>query len=279
MTKLIQAQNLSIGWLNALEYLLFSGGKDLNLVVEIERIDQENTHVRQLLDDFLARQRERKGKDFYPVVTVANTLFPQALYNPQRGEKARPFLYEKAEQSFEITRRLQANCYGTYFQRMIAWSGKQRKVNQLETIIQRLHSGLKRSNPLSSAYEIGLSDVEEMDTNTEEIRIYQPGKDGRIIGFPCLSHISLTLDKRKLHLTALYRNQYFIQKAYGNFLGLSRLLSFLSQEIGCEPGQLVCIASHADAEVKLGRAIITSLLRQCKSSTVFTQRELFERNK
>ena len=270
MTKLIQAPNLSTGWIDALEHLLLYGGKDTNVIVEIEHIGVEDTRIRQLLDSFLAELSEYKKKEkIFPVTTVANTLFPQALYHPERGEKARSFLYETSKESFVIKQRLPANRYGTYFQRMIAWSTQHGEINQIETIIQKLRAGLCRPNPLSSVYEIGLTDVKESDADAsgcEEARIYQPGSDRRLMGFPCLSHISFTLFKRRLHLTALYRNQHFIRKAYGNFLGLSYLLSFLCYEVGCEPGELVCIASHADAEFQLGKCAITALIQQCKPS-------------
>jgi thymidylate synthase len=266
MTKLIQARNLSLAWLAGLEHLLNCGGKDINVVVEIEQAGEEDLHIRQQLDNFLAERSIHKGKEFFPVATVANTLFPQVFYQPHRGNEARSFLYQMHEQSFSVTQRHQANYYGTYFHRMVAWEGRHRNVNQLEPIIHRLREASGRSNPLSSAYEIGISEVEEgklEEAPTEEIRIYQPGSDGRIMGFPCLSHISLTLFKGQLHLTALYRNQHFIRKAYGNYLGLSRLLLFLCQEIGCEPGGIVCIASHADAELSIGKRFIIALVQQC----------------
>ena len=268
MTKFIHTQNLSLAWVTALEHLLVCGGKDTNVIMEIEQVDEEDIRIRQLLDDFLHERSMHTGHDFFPVTTVANTLFPQAFYEPRRGEGARAFLYQMYKQSFAIAQRLQANHYGTYFQRMVAWPTKDENVNQLESIINRLRKGLNRPNPLSSAYEIGISDVGETDLDTpetEEIRIYQPGRDGRLMGFPCLSHISLTLFKRRLHLTALYRNQHFIRKAYGNYVGLSRLSRFLCQEVGCEPGELMCIASHADAELSLGKRSIILLAQRCKS--------------
>ena len=269
VTKLLQAQNLSLAWLAGIEHLLKCGGKDINVIVEIEQVDKEDSRIRQLLDDFLAERSTHKEVELFPVTTVANTLFPQAFYHPQRGDEARSFLYKKHEQSFAVTKQHPANRHGTYFQRMVAWPGKHRNINQLEVIIYRLRKALSRSNPLSSAYEIGVSNVEEGEPDraqTEEIRIYQPGSDGRIMGFPCLSHISLTLFKSQLHLTALYRNQHFIRKAYGNYLGLSRLLLFLCQEIGCEPGRIACVASHADAELVLGKRAITTFVENCRSA-------------
>ena len=60
--------------------------------------------------------------------------------------------------------------------------------------------------------------------------------------------MDLTLHDGRLHCLAVYRHQYFIEKAYGNMLGLSALLHFLCQQSGYEPGELVVHATMADAQ-------------------------------
>ena len=47
---------------------------------------------------------------------------------------------------------------------------------------------------------------------------------------------------------AVYRHQYLITKAYGNLVGLSRLMHFLCEQTGAECGELVVHATLADAE-------------------------------
>lgn len=49
-------------------------------------------------------------------------------------------------------------------------------------------------------------------------------------------------------MAATYRHQYLVTKAYGNLLGLSRLLGFLAQQTGFEVGELMVNATFADAE-------------------------------
>ena len=44
------------------------------------------------------------------------------------------------------------------------------------------------------------------------------------MGFPCLSHVSLSLQKGVVHMTAIYRNHEFIKRGYGNYVGLGRVL-------------------------------------------------------
>jgi hypothetical protein len=49
-------------------------------------------------------------------------------------------------------------------------------------------------------------------------------------------------------MTALYRNHYFVSRAYGNYLGLGWLLKFISSATGREPGELLCVSSLAKLE-------------------------------
>lgn len=269
--KSISGQNLSLGWLNALEYLLDCGGKATHLHIVIEDIREENIEIRSLLDKF------SESKSIYPVSTVANTIFPAALYYPHnanlRGSKAREHLYQMYRQGNKVRRRYRANKFGTYFNRMIDWPGGEKTVNQLERIISRLQTNRSRHNPLSSNYELSLGGSEEyfVQDNTADIQIRLPSTDTGIMGFPCLSHISLVLDKDRLSMTALYRNQHFIRKAYGNYLGLSRLLGFICQEVGCEAGEFVCIASHADAEFNQGKRDILKLCKDAREAAQHAQ--------
>jgi hypothetical protein len=46
-------------------------------------------------------------------------------------------------------------------------------------------------------------------------------------------------------MTAYYRSHYFIERAYGNYLGLSRLQAFIAEAAGISPGPLICISGHA----------------------------------
>ncbi len=265
--KTIQEHNLSLAWLAALEYLCACGGKTANLIVGIERVDEEEIVIRQLFDKFIERKIERKK--LYPISTVANTIFPWALYHPRLGSMARQHLYKMFRQGYSVERRYHANNRGTYFQRMIAWPAKGGEVNQLENVIKRLRSELARINPFSSIYELSIGEPEEYieQEGIADIQVYLPGYDTRTMGFPCLSHICLTFHKGRIDMTALYRNQYFISKAYGNYLGLSRLLRFICQEVDCEAGELVCIASHADAELLgIGKRDILTLVEECREA-------------
>ena len=257
MAHLVKEQNLSLAWLKSMEILRDSGGKAVHLCVAVETPGIENAGIRNILDAELAR------KNHYPIATVANTIFLSSLYRPEKlGNKAETHFYEGVAENRNIARRLRANQDGRYIDRMVEWNGPKGTVNQLKTMVRILKNELANSNTKSSRYEMAFIEPDDYYTGGGDLRIQQPDKDTKITGFPCLSHISFTLDHRKLNLAAIYRNQYFFQKAYGNYMGLSGLMRFLCIESGCEMGELLCIATHADAE--LGVKKLNGLIEACR---------------
>jgi hypothetical protein len=266
LASTIYGPNLSHAWLATIEHLLAVGGKAVNLITVIESSAYEDIRVRRNIDAFLSARRSRST---WPVSTVANTIFPASLYLPRLGKTAREHLYAMHKEGDTIRRRLPANRFGNYFDRLIAWPGQEGTLNQLEHVIRRLGTGNQR-NPLSSAYELALSAPEIDAASATDLRIYMPDRDKSPIGFPCLSHISLTSVDGTLHMTAMYRNQHFLRKAYGNYVGLSELLKFLAHESDSQAGELVCIATHADAEIGSGRGFgkrdVRTLINDCRQA-------------
>jgi hypothetical protein len=122
-------------------------------------------------------------------------------------------------------RRTTRNHYGTYFSRMIAYSGLRGEtphtVNQIEHILGRWnHRKTKATRPRASELQIACFD---------------PAKDhtGQALrGFPCLQQVSLAYEGDKLALSAYYPTQYIFDRGYGNYLGLYRLGLFLAHEMG-----------------------------------------------
>lgn len=264
MAIMVSERNLSLAWLAAVEHLLAGGGRDVNLSVAIERPGEEDPTIRNALDALLAERRSSS------VATVATTIFPEGLYHPRLGEGARRHLYAMYEEGWPVIQRHPSNRSGTYFRRLTAWPGRAGLVNQIERTVQRLRNQLGHRGTLSSVYEVGISDPEDDEPTSADLRVYDPGHDTQLRGFPCLSHVSLTLVDRRLHMTALYRNQHFVRKAYGNYVGLSRLLFFLCKEASCEPGELLCVATHADAEINgggFGRHELAGLVELCRTGS------------
>lgn len=252
----ITDNNLSHAWRDALRALIAEGGKTVHLAVAIARpLDAEDEHIRAMLDAFLD-ERRRAGTKLWPVSTVANTIFPAAFYRRDR-ENARARLYELHEKAQRLQRRLDSD---SYFNRLVAYPGPDGKpFNQLEYIVDRLIKQRKpreRGGAMSSAYEVGLT------TPGGDLRVQAPGRDRNIMSFPCLSQISFTLDGDVVNLAALYRNQYFVTRAYGNYLGLARIGDFIAHEVGARLGEVLCLATHADAQFdSLGKGRVEHLLR------------------
>ena len=72
---------------------------------------------------------------------------------------------------------------------------------------------------------------------------------------------SFQLDGSHLHMVAHYRSQYMIQRAYGNYLGLGRLLAYVAENAGIEPGELMVVAGYAQIDSN-GRRQLSRLLRR-----------------
>lgn len=183
--------------------------------------------------------------------TVANTVFPVALAS-QRPASALYDVYRT--RAFPVLRRIPQNKRGTYFLRMIERKSRdareQQEWNPLEEMLDKMRAELRRGHhALRCAYELA---------------VYDPAEDARVrMGFPCLSHVSIKMDPAAhlVHLTALYRNQRYIERAYGNFLGLARLQAFIAREAGLEVGELVCHATHAQID-HLGTHAVQELLQK-----------------
>jgi hypothetical protein len=260
----IARENLSLAWNAGLQQLVEHGGKAVHLAVAIERpLDPEDETVRATLDAFI-EERRQAGKKIWPVSTVANTMFPSAFYRPDR-DGARDRLYELHAKAQRMQQRMRDP--ENYFNRLVAYPGPDgAPVNQLEYIVDRLtkqRKPRKRGGPLSSAYEIGLSTPPGGD-----LRVQAPGRDRKVMSFPCLSQISFTLEGDRLNLAALYRNQYFATRAYGNYLGLARIGHFIANEVGAELGEVLCVATHADAQFgDLGKGRIEQLARALRAAT------------
>jgi thymidylate synthase len=55
---------------------------------------------------------------------------------------------------------------------------------------------------------------------------------------------SFQLDHNHLHLVAHYRSQYLVQRGYGNYLGLGRLLGYVAEATGLLAGELMVVAGY-----------------------------------
>jgi len=278
MAYLIESENPAEAWLAAMRLMLDGDGKAVNLSVVFPGAASDNSPVRDEIDRFITEHDIRYHGDLLLVTTVANTIFPSALYHPHLGKDAAPRLYENYELSMRMHRRRKGD-KETYFNRLVAYpvgrSSDDRDArlnpdgtfNQLAYYIERLAKQRKTLHR-SSSYELGISHPFD-----GELRVQAPYKDKKMGSFPCLSHISLTLVGDSVHMSAMYRNQTFITRALGNYIGLANLLRCIATETGTQPGELHVIATHADAETELGTRAVRGLVERCAKLTIADGRD------
>jgi thymidylate synthase len=264
MALFVEGPNVSAAWVEGLELLLGDHGEAVNFTVTIADPTSEEPAVRSVVDTFIDDRRSTR-KSIQRVSTVANTIFPAALYVERLGEGAEQHLYDLECRSRAVIHRHRGNARGTYFERMVAWPGQDgHTFNQLDQAITRLRGLREREVHRGNQFEIGLASPSD---ESIALPVVVPGRDRQIIGFPCLSHVSLSLQKGVVHMAALYRNHEFLERAYGNYVGLGQLLRFVAQQSGWPAGELTCIS----ASVTLGnfsRSTVAGLLANCREAQV-----------
>ncbi|WP_456790172.1 hypothetical protein [Bradyrhizobium sp. USDA 4472] len=202
-----------------------------NVLIDIEDPLAETDADREaikLVDKFLIENTETG----YPVRTVANTIFPQSLYE-DHGAPTFYDIYLK-----KVFPRLKRNPqdWGRYFERMIAYPVVDDVDNLLERLILKMKRNVDNGRPFRNIYELP---------------IYNPVKDaeGRPRGGQCLSYLSFKLDgEQRLLLTAVYRNHFYTEKLLGNLIGLGWLMRYVAERVGVAVGSLSILSTHAQVD-------------------------------
>lgn len=265
MSRYIEpAESLSEAWLTTLEQVHAAGGYAVNVMSTVTSpLAAEDPMIRKAIDDLLV-DGHRVGTRVQEVETVAGTIFPRDLYadpgiaySPDLDgatkvslDAAAADLYEAYLDMLPVLRTDTANARGTYFGRMVSWPGKTGGGrNQLADRVTTLRRALDLNQAKRNLEDIVVGGEGEglLDGDPAGVQVYA-ASDRRSRGFPCLVHIDLTVFDGRLSMAAVYRHQYLLTKAYGNLLGLSRLLNFLAQQSGYEVGELVVHATMADCE-------------------------------
>ncbi|WP_437486758.1 hypothetical protein WME75_04430 [Sorangium sp. So ce1014] len=256
--KLIQGTTLAQSWLDACEHLLAQPGwVDTTVVLHIKepaRVRRHDKAVAEALDAFLI------AHDQYNSHTVAETIFPGYEY-VHRGLDG---VYKSYPDEIfpRIKDHPQFRHWGTYAHRLLRRTDcNGREYNPLAELIKKM----RQKNPVRASYEVGLGFGFDLAT-------YDDDEDrGSRLGGPCLSHLSFKLIGGKVHLTVMYRSHYYIQRAYGNLLGLARLQAFVAEQVGVATGPLVCHSTMAVLEhgKKWGwkKGEVAPLLVTCRGKT------------
>jgi hypothetical protein len=237
----ISARTRTQGWLDAAYKLLKADSRIYNLILEIEepgRTTPTDALIDRRVDDFL------RSHDHHPLNTVAETIFPATEYR-LRGIQG---VYDYADTIYPLIKS--ESPWGTYALRLT----RRGTLNPLEILIQKARHQLELRGTKYAVYELSAG------PETQELALYIAETDhSKVIGGQCLSHISIKLGPRPdyaVYLTALYRYQYFGQKALGNLLGLARLQACIARELGVPLGPLVCHATLAVLEHKAVEALL-----------------------
>lgn len=239
---LVEETNLSDAWCKVLDHIIKSPGIEITpLVLTLTGFD-EIAKIREVLDSDLKRNK------CFSIRTVSETIFPESLY--QFCEQDRHCLYEEYLNNLNRLKKIEPlNNRGTYFERLIAFDGKNKKINQLEIIITSLQSKtVKRRSKLQAS-------------------IFDPDKDHTTMayqGFPCLQHVTFYVTSDGgLILNSFYAIQYVYKKAYGNWLGLINLGKFIANELGLKFERFICYVGveHLDDITKTGAKKILEMTK------------------
>jgi len=260
MSVHVKACDIGGAWLAAVDALSRSHWDAVNLTVTITDPQTEDLGIREALEAELGR-RLRTNVQPAPqsVHTVANTIFPVSLYVPGREDSVARFF--EAALAGQRSRHGTSARWGTYIGRLLDYPGRKGPANQVELLLNQLRAD---GAQWKDRYELALTipdhdrppdpddqwlEQPRRSTAAHDLRVIaDPRSDHHARGGPCLAHISLTRTDGRMHMTALYRRQTYVSRAYGNFLGLARLLTFLARESNHDVGELMIIASHAEAD-------------------------------
>lgn len=222
---LIEQKSFQTAWLSAVDHLSSVGWSTYNLIVSITQPSQLDAHLHADVGAFCTDRGLKTPKQ------VAYTIFPDGLY--ERYHAAEPLFrrYNSAGGLYSRLNHIKRERWGTYFRRLTHYPSAGGSVNQLGKIIQCINS---RPNVYKAAYTMVIP---------------EPGRETAMPrGGPCLNYVSVQMDPTTpptVGLLAVYRNHDFLNRAYGNYWGLSNLLRFVATETGSQTGRLTCVSSHA----------------------------------
>ena len=268
MTKplLINQSSLSLAWAEAfLAVRATSGHRLAPLTVSFEGFDGpviiEDPVIRSALDAVMADTGMQK------IQTVANTIFPHALWRRAHGDRQAFYAAYRENLPEYVAMARYKNGRGLYFARLIAYdldhkTGERlphippdaipEDGNQLEFIIQRCHKGVR-----ASAFQASMFD---------------PARDhsrAALLGFPCLQHVTFapSFSEGTLLLNAFYATQQLFEKGYGNYLGLARLGLFVAQQTGLSLARVTCFVGVEKMESRPRQGpLLDAVIRACEAA-------------
>ena len=224
-TRTVTGDDPVAAWTAATDLLLKEPGHRVaNLVVRIAKPSE--------LDEvFSANLDSKVGKPAYTVRRVARTIMPRIVSSSTDWMTASTRLLEKLPTK------------GFYFRRMVDYLDDGGGVNQIKNVIDAFN----RRTPTNGRW-----------ADPGPIVLERPGHGALArVGYPCLSQVQLHRSDDELMGTAIYRSHYYHDKAYGNFVGLGRLMRLVARECGMTVGELVVVSTDARVEeITLMRSLV-----------------------
>jgi len=245
--RYIAAENLSEAWLDVVRFMsAVPGRKAVHLLVRISDPQIEDLPIRSEAEELIeAWNRAHPKKQMQAIETTRNTMFPAAFARRTAGpaDLAR---YYRERYGKDGLRGFELNERGIYFGRLVAYPRSESEyADQLSDTVRKLQQELNTGSNKSSRYELN---------------VYNERLDRSPMSFPCLAHLSVHLHERKLHVQAIYRNEYLVARAYGNYLGLSQLQAYIADSVNVAPGELLVTAGHI--EMDGSRSAVLAMLKR-----------------
>lgn len=267
---LVDQPDLSRAWAEAFLKVRAAPGHRLTpLTLSFTGLDHgeitEDSPIRSALDTALA------GAGMQKIQTVANAIFPQALWRRAKGDRKALYATYRENLPEYVAMEPHKNGRGLYFGRLIAYhldhkTGERLRHippdaipedgNQLEFIIQRCKKGVR---------------VSEF-----QVSVFDPARDHTTaaqVGFPCLQHVTFVpcFPDNTLMLNAFYATQQLFEKGYGNYLGLARLGLFVASQVGLALTRVTCFVGVEKMESKPPQgALLQAVVEACEQGLAVT---------
>ena len=236
--SVIQSSSISLAWAAALRDVYRRPRKRSDpLMLSIAGFEGELPDEDDAIRADVDRELARLGK--MSVQISALTIFPYARWSRRGRPPCDEFSAECIDRLLPRMKRLdQRNRLGTYFERMMAFTGTARNgspqtVNQLQFVIDLMRVPGRR--PRQSALQIACFDPAK-DHSRQTRR-----------GFPCLQQVSVTYEPDgRFALNAYYPTQFLFDRGYGNYLGLCHLGCFIAHQSGTPMARLNCFVARPE---------------------------------
>ena len=229
--RVIQSSNISEAWGRVFLDALHTTPRSRSPVVMSLAgfsgpLPSEDMVIRQAVDAALCKCEKNT------VAVSGMTIFPYGLWQHRGCPPWEKFHVLCVKRFFPRLKACDArNRFGTYFERMMHFTGQRagevRSIDQLGFIINLL------KNPQRWPRESAL-----------QLSCFDPAKDhtGQTVrGFPCLQQVGLAHDgDKRIALHAFYPTQYIFDRAYGNYLGLCHLGSYIAHQTELQFVRLNC---------------------------------------